>query len=281
MIQVEQADLEVYAEFPEGYFLENLAVRADGSVLVSAMNKSELWYIPPSGNALPVKPVLAHTFELMTLNLAEAEPDIFYLTASNVYTTRVSRLYCLDRRAWEPGKSIEPELVLEFPEPRVGLNGSCLIAPDILLCAGATDLIWRVDLLNEGKQATARIWIQHDNMKNRPGEMKPEQPGINGLRFAARTSCVYYTSTSQQLMMRVAVDPETYDPVDLPEFIAGGREWDDFVIDEDAGVAYVTTHPENTIDRVVLQPDGNRVGQTVVAGNPFTDKLVGPSSAVW
>lgn len=81
--------------------------------------------------------------------------------------------------------------------------------------------------------------------------------------------------------MRVAVGAVTHEPADLPVFIAGGREWDDFVIDEEIGVAYVTTHRENTIDRVVLQPDGNRSGRTVAAGNPFTDNLIGPSSGVW
>lgn len=279
MNQIEQAALEVYAEFPKGYFLENLAVRADGSILVSAMNKKELWCIPSPGDALPLKPILVHTFDLMTFNMIEAEPDIFYVTVSDVYDTRESKLYRLDLRAWKPGEKIEPICVLHFPDPKVGMNGSCLVAPHVLLAGGATDLIWRVDLPIEGKQA--RIWLQHDNMKNRPGEKKPEQPGVNGVRFDKRSGFVYYTSTSQQLMMRVAVDAVTYEPADLPVFIAGGREWDDFVIDEEIGVAYVTTHRENTIDRVVLQPDGNRSGRTVAAGNPFADTLIGPSSGVW
>ena len=34
------------AYFPEGYFLENLAVRADGSVLVTTVTHQELWYVP-------------------------------------------------------------------------------------------------------------------------------------------------------------------------------------------------------------------------------------------
>jgi hypothetical protein len=53
---------------------------------------------------------------------------------------------------------------------------------------------------------------------------------------------------------------------------------DDFCLDEDAGVAYVTTHRENTIDRVPLQPGSARL---IVAGDPFDDQLVGPSSAAW
>jgi hypothetical protein len=281
MIQLEQAKLETIAEFPKGYFLENLAVRADGSILVSAMNKSELWLIPAPGEQLPVHPILMHTFELMTLNIVEGERDVFYLTASDIYKTRTSRLYKLDLSDWKPGDELSPELLLEFPEPKVAVNGSCLVDPKLLLVAGATNLIWRVDLPVEGGKASARIWLAHDNMKNRPGEKKPEQPGVNGIRYAARTGFLYYTSTSQQLMMRVPVNPSTFEPAGPPEFVAGGRYWDDFVLDEDAEVAYVTTHRENTIDRVWMRADGNREGFAVVAGNPFSEELVGPSSGAW
>jgi len=163
----------------------------------------------------------------------------------------------------------------------VAMNGSCLLSPNVLLAGGATSLIWRVDLPEDGKPATARIWMAHDNMKMRPGEKKPEQPGVNGVRYAARTGYLYYTSTSQQLMMRVSVDQDTLEPAGPPEFVAGGRYWDDFVLDEDAGIAYVTTHRENTIDRVEMQADGNRAGFVVAAGNPFTETLIGPSSGVW
>jgi hypothetical protein len=115
-------------------------------------------------------------------------------------------------------------------------------------------------------------------MKNRPGEKKPEQPGTNGIQFDAKTSYLYYTTTSQQMMLRVKVNPATQEPADLPEFVAGGRQWDDFLIDEEASVAYVTTHRENTIDRVHLAHDGNRDGKTVIAGDPFTEMRVGPSA---
>ena len=278
---IPQAQLTVVAEFPKHYFLENLAVRSDGSILVTALNKKELWYVPSRNGDLPVAPVLMHTFDLMTLCVVETDPDVFLIGTSDVYGTRELRLYRMDLRAWSPAESIGPQLVLEFPEPKVGLNGGCLIAPDVLLIAGAANLIWRVDLPKNGGEASARVWLQHDDMKNRPSEKQPEQPGVNGIRYASRTHHVYYTSTSQQLMMRVSVDTTSLEPASLPIFIAGGRQWDDFIIDEDTGVAYVTTHRENTIDRVRLEPDGNREGRTVVAGEPFTDVLVGPSSGAW
>jgi hypothetical protein len=275
-----QATITTLAEFPEGYFLENLAVRSDGSVLVTAMSTKELWYVPtPENVPLPIKPILVHTFEKMTLFVVESEPDVFIVGTSDVYESHEAELYRIDLSRWRPGNPIAPELLLRFPEPHVGLNGGCLIASTVLFAAGAANLIWRVDL--EADTAVARVWLQHDSMKNRPGEKKPEQPGVNGLRYDRLTNHVYYTSTSQQLMMRVAVDTATLAPAGLPEFIAGGRQWDDFVIDEQAGVAYVTTHRENTIDRVVLQPDGNRAGRVAIAGDPFIETLVGPSSGAW
>jgi hypothetical protein len=280
MPSVPQAKLTVVAEFPERFFLENLAVRADGSMLISVQNRKELWFAPAPGDSGQVQPFLLHGFEFNTGFIVEWKPDRFLLGVADVYATHEARLYEIDLNGWSVGAPIKPRLVLEFPKPRVGLNGACLVAPNVLLAAGMARLIWRVDL-GDDSRASARVWLEHDSMKNRPGERKPEQPGANGVQFDSRTGYIYYTTTSQQMMLRVRVDPATQDPADLPEFVAGGREWDDFLIDEAAGVAYVTTHRENTIDLVRLAHDGNREGRTVIAGDPFTDILVGPSAGAW
>ena len=80
--------------------------------------------------------------------------------------------------------------------------------------------------------------------------------------------------------MRVRVDRETLAPIGIPEYLGGDRMMDDFLLDEDAGVAYVTTHRENTIDRMSLEPDRNDERESV-AGIPFDEELVGPSSGAW
>ena len=277
---VPQAKVTNVAEFPQHFFLENLAVRADGSMLVTVQNRKELWFVPSPADVLPIQQLLLHTFEFNTLFVVEWKSDRFLLGIADVYGTREAKLYEIDLDGWSPNAAISPRFKLAFPQPWAGLNGACVIAPGVLLAAGMTDLIWRVDL-RDGSRASAGIWLQHDSMKNRPGEKKPEQPGINGIQFDVKTGYVYYTSTSQQLMLRVKVDPKTLNPADLPEFVAGGREWDDFLIDEEAGIAYVTTHRENTIDRVRLAHDGNRQGRTIIAGDPFDEMLVGPSAAAW
>jgi hypothetical protein len=50
------------AHLPEKYFLENLVVRADGSVLITALLSKELWLVPGPARELG-GPVLLHRFD--------------------------------------------------------------------------------------------------------------------------------------------------------------------------------------------------------------------------
>ena len=275
------AKLGVVAEFPKGTFLENLAVRSDNSLLVTSLKARELWWIPSAEAGRQVAPLLLFTFDKSPMSLIEPEPDIFYVCASDGYKTHASSLYRIDLRGWMPGQEIQPELVLTFPSAVRALNGSCLIGPRTILIADCfASLIWRVELSEDGHSASASVWLKHYSMLYHPGEMKPEQPGVNGVRFSKTTSYVYYTATVLRLFMRVRVDRETLAPLGVPEYLGGGKMMDDFCLDEDAGVAYVTTHRENTIDRMPLEPDHGEEIQSI-AGSPFDEELVGPSSGAW
>lgn len=275
-----KAALVTLATFPEGYFLENLAVRDDNSVLVTAFNHKELWYVPTDGTVLTT-PVLLHTFDQLTLNLTEVEPDIFYLCTSNVYTDHRSSLYRIDLRGWIAGTPIQPQKVMDFPDRAGGLNGGCLVGPRTILVADSiAGLIWRVDLPGDGARPVARVWLEHESMGYYPGQMKPEQPGINGIQYARELGFIYYTATAKKLFMRIAVAAETLEAVGEPEHVSVGRMADDFCIDETAGVAYVTTHRENTIDCISLNPARNSQPH-IIAGVPFTEQLIGPSSGAW
>jgi hypothetical protein len=44
--------------------------------------------------------------------------------------------------------------------------------------------------------------------------------------------------------------------------------FDDFCIDQDSGVAYLTTHRQNTIDRFSLEPGENGKERISIAGDP-------------
>ena len=276
-----QAKLTTVSSFPANYFLENFALRADNSVLITAMNHRELWYVPPAAATETAKPILLHTFEQLAMSLTEVEPDVFYLVTSNVYTDHKSSLHRIDLRNWRAGDPIQPQKVLDFPNEARSLNGSCLIGPRTILVAdSAASLIWRVDLPKDGGTPVARVWLRHESMGAYPGQMKPEQPGVNGIRYAAKLGYLYYTATAKKVFMRVQVNAETLDAVGEPEHVSARRMADDFCIDENAGVAYLTTHRENTIDCVSLNPAKNS-DLFIVAGDPLNEELIGPSSAAW
>jgi len=274
------ADIGPIASFPPHFFLENLAVRADGSILVTVLNHKQLWYVPAPEGGPTVTPVLVHTFDGCAMGIVETEPDIFYVSTLDQAT-----LQRFDMRGWVPGAPVQPTRVLTFDQ-RAGLNGSCLLAPRVILLADSlTGLIWRVDLADDGLGATASVWLRHHSMAPDPGNgftspLGP-QPGINGIRFAPRTNVVYYTSTAQKLFMRVTVDPATHTPVGQPELVAADITADDFCLDENVGVAYLTTHTDNTIVRVPIDAGADGATTCVVAGDPFNEQLVGPSSAAW
>ena len=277
-----QAKVTVAASFPAHFFLENVAMRSDCSVLISVMNHKQIWYVPPVNGTLPVEASVLHTFPEPVLGIAEVEPDVFYINGGNLYTTHESYLHRLDLRGWKPGAPVNPDLVLTFPEYAKGLNGSCLVAPGVLLISDCfAGLIWRVDIPADGSKPVASVWLKHESMGYFPGELKPEQPGVNGIRYAERSHFLYYTATAKKLFMRVPVDPKTYQAAGEPELVVAGRMADDFCIDEDAGVIYMATHRQNTIDRVSMDIGKNSGFTQSVVGDPFTDQLIGPSGGVW
>lgn len=282
------ATVTTVATFPKHIMLENLAVRADGSILVVSSPQRQVWYVPAPGvaEAIPAVPVLLHTFDdgHLAQSLVEAEPDVFYIATYGRAT-----LQRLDLRGWSPGSPVHPVKVFDFAAP-AGPNGALLLAPGVMLFADCVEgLIWRVDLRADGMQATTQVWLQHETMAagggHPPVKFSETQqvpfPGINGLRYGPKTRHVYYTTSSQDLFMRVAVNPTTLAPEGAPETFANVRNVDDLCLDEDLGVAYLARHPDHIIERVPLAPGAAQVPRAVVAGEPFTDKVIGPTSIAW
>jgi hypothetical protein len=280
---VPSVKLSTVASFPKNYFLENLAVRSDNSVLVTVLNHNELWYVPSSNGGQPVEPRRLFTFPHPAMGIVEVEPEVFYISASDIYTRKESCLNRLDLHGWKPGQAVHPEPVLRLPEPIRGLNGSCVVAPGIILLADSwAGLIWRVDLHVAGGKPMPSVWLEHDSMAGLAKEyfQRVLVPGINGIQYSPKRGYVYYTASAKQLFLRVKVDRVTFGPVGEVEVVGSGR-FDDFWIDEDAGWAYLASHPLNTIDRLALDPGENGSETPSVAGKPFNDELVGPSAGHW
>jgi hypothetical protein len=245
--------------------------------------QKELWCVPNPELGPEVPPLLVHTFEHPVTGIVEVDPDVFIVSMTEGYTSHESHLARIDLTDWRPGDPVTTEIIFTFDDRVRALNGSCMLGPGMMLAADCfAGFIWRIDLASGARSATARIWLAHDTMAYDPDSevAPPPQPGVNGVHYGPKTGYLYYTSTAQKVFMRVPVDPATLDPAGGAEFVAAIDNADDFCIDEAAGFAYVTRHRANTFDRVPLQP---RHGSEVrhLAGDPFNDALVGPSSAAW
>lgn len=273
--------LSIAAEFPLHFFLENIAVRQDNSMLITVATKQQLFFVPPPRVGEVVKPVLLHTFGELAAGIAELEPDVFIVMTGSVYTTHENYLHRLDLRGWTPGSPVRPETILTLPKEVLALNGCCALSPRTMLAADFLGgAIWRIDFGAEASAPEPSLWLRHESMAHIKDTLPPPtQPGINGVRYSAARGYVYYTTTGQKLFNRVRVDPTTFSPVGEPELIASGGMYDDFCIDDERGVAYLTVHRENRIDQVPLEPTRGAVH--ALAGEPLNDILLGPSSGVW
>jgi hypothetical protein len=275
-----QVSLSIDAQFPAHFFLENIAIRHDNSKLVTAVTPHALYYLPAHKAEGPVAPVLLHPFGELAGGIAELEPDVFVVISANAYTTHENYLHRLDLRAWTPGTPVMLEPILTFPREVLALNGCCALSPTTVLAADTfAGAIWRIDFDGDGREPQTKPWLKHQSMAHVKDTLPPPpQPGINGLRYSSRTGFAYYTTTGQKLFMRVRVDPATFDPVGGPERVAGGGMYDDFCIDDERDLAYVTVHRENRIDSLPLQLGGM---VRPLVGAPLNEMMLGPSSAAW
>ena len=81
------------------------------------------------------------------MGIVEAGSDVFYINTSDPFTAHKSYLHRLNLRHWYPGEPVRAETVLEFPAQAGGLNGSCLLAPGVIVLTDSlAGLIWQVDL---------------------------------------------------------------------------------------------------------------------------------------
>jgi hypothetical protein len=273
-----RAKVTVVAQFPPNYFLENIVVRHDGSILITVLNQKHLYYLPCPDSGLS-KPLLLYNFDTCPMGIVELEHDVFYISTVSIPGDSPNTLWRLDMSTFTTTSFPTPIAVFKFPPDSKILNGACALSSSVILCADSwADLIWRVDIPEDGSAPSARVWLKHSMLAHSQDSAKHDVPGVNGLKFNKKDGHVYFTTTAQAIFGRIRVDRETLGPVGEPVDVTKRWMWgDDLIIDEEAGIAYVTTHRQNTIERVSLD-----TGSTVnVAGDPLNLDLIGPTAGSW
>lgn len=262
---------KVLHQFPLPTWIENLAVRSNGELLLTILTSPELYLVNPSD---PKEAVLVNKFdEVLALNgIIEVKEDVFYVAGGNYNAATFSNeagsyfVWEVDMTSFNSKDSNSKAKIKKIVHlTDAGLpNGMELFSKEegkILIADCDVGLVWKVDV-NDGK--VEKI-IEVD-------EMKPPTPpalpiGINGLKV--RDGYLYWSNTGLQLFCRIKIDAEgkATGPVEILE---RNILIDDFVLDK-KGCAWLTTHGLNTL--AVVKPGGGgvitaagRIDKLTVAG---------------
>jgi len=256
---------ELVYQFPNGTFVENVAVRANGNLLVSLVNVPELWEINPS---LPDAASRANRIQrfngsTMATGIAEVRPDVFSVSSG-------SEIYLVDMNASPP--AVKPFASLQD----TSLNGMAFLpAPSgskVLVGDTSAGLVWSVDL--DSAAYTIALW--DETMFPVPG-VRTSLVGVNGLRYESSTGYLHYVNLSKELYCRVRIDPVTARAIGPYEIVRGGTMADDFALVPDgSSTVYLAGLDTNVIRKV-----GSDGRSEVVAGSLNSSAVAGATSAAF
>ena len=269
-------------QFPNETWLENIAVRSNGQLLVTRIDQPELYQVdpfPPHGAILVHNFTEAHALGL--LGIAEIEQDVFAVIAGSWsdktfnYTAGSYSVWRVDLRSYY---SASPKIskITDIPSA-LFLNGMTLLPgtpQTVLISDSAAGVVYRLNTMTSAYD----IVLEDDTMK--PAADAFAVLGINGVRY--HDGYLYYTNSLKELFCRVAVNPSTGQALGRYEVLATGIIGDDFAIavsGDGTITAYITGDPSNVLTRVEIKPDDVEV--KVVAGNKNSTVIAGDTAAAF
>jgi len=264
-------------QFPNGTWVENLAIRQNGQILVTVLSAPELYQVDPFHTDSP--PTLIHRFPRVMglLGIVELQHDVFYVIAGNLSVVTLSTTngsYSVWKVEMGSGKvldgAIDPPAivskVVDIPEGAL-LNGMAVLNESrglVVIGDSGVGQVFTLDV-ETGKYSKT---IDDPTMKPTSAL---QVPGINGLKI--RDGYLYYTSSAQALFIRIPINGTDGSPAGPAEAVARSIFGDDFSFDS-AGNAYIAQNPLNTVSKVtgggVVSIVAGSLNSTEVAGATAT-----------
>jgi hypothetical protein len=262
------ADLFTVYQFPNTTWLENIAVRSNGHIIVNLLDRPEMYQVNPFTR--PATASLIHRFESYAglLGVAEITPDIFAVVVGNFSVATLTTT---------PGSFSVWKVNLRQNPPRIDkiadiveaelLNGMArLNSHAVMIADSQRGLVYYLDT-NTGSYHVA---MEDATMKPLPNQVVAI--GINGVKIVR--GFLYFTNTFAQTLVRVKVDRVTGEAVGPYEVVARNLSpADDFALAED-GTAFVAGVVLNIVTEV--SPQGSA---KVIAGNLNSTDVAGATSA--
>lgn len=241
--------------FVEHCFIENIAIRPNGHLLLTTFREGELYNFDP--DAASPKPQLVARFPSVNAltGIVAIAPDVFAVAGGMhapqpfVFEKGTMKVFRVDLTSGIEEPSIEK--VADAPDAPL-LNGMCGVEenPHILLSVDSHSKVWRIDM----KTGKVDAPLEHASLA--PSEVVERVPiGANGAKVFG--GYLYWTNSGHNTFCRVKIDTEG-SPQGKVETVAryeGGGPmiaYDDFDFDRTTGIAYLTQH-SNAVHKIDKQ----------------------------
>ncbi|KAK8001700.1 hypothetical protein PG991_013922 [Apiospora marii] len=295
-------------QYPLGNWIENIAVRASGELLLTLLNTPHVDQIDPS--LTNPTPVHVHDFAgvpkaASVFGIAEIDPDVFAVAVGN-YSMKTGAepgswgVWRLDLKENDADKGPEAHvrLIADMPEALL-LNGMSSLPgssrggrsptadtadlerpSDILVGDLQQGLIYHVDTVTGS---------YHVAINDTLTVAEPKQPftnlvGVNGMHTdPADDSNLYFANTGQDIFAKVAIDRATGAATGKAEVVASimdanTMQYDDFAIR--GNDVYLVTGSGNSIEQLCLA-DGKPRGRVILAGNLNSTEIAEPTACAF
>jgi hypothetical protein len=239
--------VSVFATIPDTPSQENLAVRHDGTILVTSLDSPGVFLVSSRQSNPPVLVAQVPGVNA-TLGIAELEEDVFYVIASNVtgFTATNNEIWRLDMRSFDTTATADLSLVASFPDALV-FNGMTRLAKNdtehILVADSGTGAVVRINV----RTGDSAIVISDPTMAPSPSGVGI---GINGLHtFDNKLFFVNYDEGTFASVPISLVDGTSAGPV---EIIVDGPllRPDDFALSRDGSKAWIADKATNVLPGV-------------------------------
>ncbi|KAJ6083970.1 hypothetical protein N7486_010770 [Penicillium sp. IBT 16267x] len=274
-------EVNVLYNFGSGTWAENLAIRANGQILLSRLDTPEVLQLDPKGikEAITVASWNSSTY-MGCLGISETTPDLFYVVTSGfvdddfVLTSGVNSIWEIDMSTFSvsehTGKVVSNATVSKLVDVTTSdfLNGLTTLSDDLILVADAYNgWVYRVNT-STGVYSVA---VNEESMKFDSIPDPPINIGVNGIKLL--DDYLYWSNTAVGTLNRIRITTLGA-PIGKAEVITSNvPKADDFIFKSD-GIAFIA---QNQMDELsVLYPGQSEAA--VIAGSNISTILAGVSA---
>ncbi|KAL7928209.1 hypothetical protein V8C35DRAFT_333397 [Trichoderma chlorosporum] len=269
--------------FPNDTWIENIAVRSNGNLLVTLLNVPEVWEVEPlSGSA-----ELVYSFPNAnaSLGIAEVEHDVFAVNVGSLSGPGTGvpgswSIWTLDYNKASPGSKKPTRKEIIPIAPAVFLNGLVALStkPGVVLTGDSfLGQIFAVET------CSGHYSVAIDVPELKRNTSAAFQIGVNGMKI--HDGNLYFTNSLQSPLLAEIPLTISGNAAGPAKTIAKSAQYpinsefqaDDFALDAAAEYAWVATNPSNFIVRIATATGE----QQIVAGGESDPIVAGATSAAF